>query len=152
MTQSRLFGVRIDPGVSIGHLITALPSLALVIWFLSGKVTTFDNTQTEMKTFKAEITAQVSALKIDMTAQNVALRADMIAQTTQLQVNTDKQFNMTRASIDNLPSMTERVGQLEKRVDKAERQLETVQSSGIETTANMNNLLRQLGAAQKIPR
>lgn len=76
------------------------------------------------------------------------LKNDMAAMKGELVQRMDQ----IRSDISNIPSMTERVSQLEKRVDRGERVLEVVQQSGIETATTLKNLLQQNAAAQRIQR
>lgn len=136
---------RVGPDVNMGQIITWVIIVIATSTIYMGKV---DTAQSDTKTLKTDL----AALEIKLTANIAATKIELVQQVTQLQLNNDKQFTLTRASIDNIPSMNERVSQLDKRADKMERVLEETRASGIETTANMNNLLRQMGAAQRIPR
>jgi hypothetical protein len=159
MTSQSRFGVRIDPGISLGHVVTMLPSLFLVIWFLSGKMSSVDSTQNDMKAaqtdikqLRVDVTAQLAAASTAATAQYTAFKTEMVAQMTQQQVNIDRQFSATRDTINNIPSMAERVSQLEKTLDWRGKQQDQDHSATVENTTNINNYLRDRAGSQKIQR
>lgn len=135
----------IENKITTGQLLIGAIILVSTATIYMGRV---DTNQSDTKTIKTDM----ASLKVELTAQSAALKVELMQQMTQMQINNDKQFAMTRASIDNIPSMNERVTQLERWRDKTDRVVEETRKEGIETTTNMNNLLRQLGAAQRVPR
>lgn len=149
MTSSqRRFGVRIDPGISIGHIIGAIPSLVLVIWFLSGKMSSVDNTQDQMKTFKIDLSSDWAAFKKD-----VGQRLDGI------QALQNDQFKILRSDIANIPEfqatlklVNQRLDRDEVRADVMSAHLDDVAGKGVQNSADIVGILRTVGAAQKIQR
>jgi len=153
--------LRYDAGLNLGHvltIVTIIGSVGVASGFISARTESNQkqmdqlrsDVTTKIDTIKSEMTSQIVALETGMTKQVVALRSDNATQMAQFQVNTEKQFTLTRNSIDNIPSMAERVSQLEKRAERVERLQDQDHAASIENTTNMNNLLRQLGAAQRI--
>jgi hypothetical protein len=147
---------RFDPGFSVGHLLTALPTMVALVWLAAGYAGKTDQNQKQMDQIRVDMVALMTALKSDMTAQVVGLRSDVAAQMAQLQVNNDKQFTIVRSDIANIPGMKERVDQLDKRVDQLDsrldaqsRRLEGIQTMGVQNSADIANFLRML-AANKI--
>lgn len=138
---------RFDPGVNLGHIITAVPSVILVVWFLSGKITTVDNTQSEMKTLKSEFGADMASFKLDVGRQFDAVR---------LQQN--DQFKILRSDIANIPEfqatlklVNQRLDRDEVRADVMSARLDDVAGKGVQNSADIVGILRTAGAAQKIP-
>lgn len=135
---------RFDPGFSFGHLIAAVPSIILAVWFVSGYAHQSDTNQKQLDEMRVNMTAQITTLKSDMTKEVTALRVDMVAQVAQLQLNSDRQFSMVRSDIANIPGMKERVDQLDKRVDQLERRMEPIQQTGIQNAADIANMRESL--------
>lgn len=154
MNLPRRMPFRIDPGISFGQLLTAVPMLITVVWLFSGYARQTDTNQKQLDQYRSDIAAQITGLKSDMTAQMVGMRADQVQQMAQMQLNTDKQFNALGVIIVNLPGMKERVDQLDKRMDQADsrfgaqsNRLEAVQAASIQNSADIINILRVLNVS-----
>lgn len=146
----------VEMKMNLGQIIVTAVVIISASTIYMGKVDTNQSAtqaaQTDIKQLRVDVTAQLSANRTDATAQYTAFKAEMIAQMTQQQVNIDRQFRETRDTINNIPSVTERVSQLERTAERLQKQQDQDHSASIENTTNMNNLLRQLGAAQKVTR
>lgn len=137
---------RFDPGISFGHIIAAIPSLVLVVWFLSGKITTVDNTQIEIKTFKTDIISDMTSFKVEM-----GRRMD------QIQVIQNDQFKILRSDIANIPEfqanlkvVNQRLDRGEVRADVTNSRLDEIAGTAVQNKADIVGILRSLGAAQRI--
>lgn len=156
MSGSSRMPFRFDPGLSLGHLLTALPTMVAVIWLAAGYAGKTDLNQQQMSQLRSDMTAQITGLKADMTQQVTGLRSDVSAQMASLQINNDKQFGIVRSDIANIPGMKERVDQLDKRVDQGDgrldaqsRRLESIQTMGIQNSSDIANILRMLASLPK---
>lgn len=159
---------RFDPGISLGHVLSALPTIVLAVWILSGNAKQTDANQKQLDQYhteaialseankkqqdqsRAEVTSQINNVKSDLLLKIADMRTEQANQIAQIQLNTNKQFDNLALIIANLPGMNVRVDQLEKRVDNVQRQQEQDHSAVIENTANINNIGRQVNILQKI--
>lgn len=132
----------------LGIVLTAAQSAIILVFFLSGKITTVDNLGSDTRTLKAD----VAALEVKMTAQSVATKVEVVQRMDQMQLSNEKQFSMIRSDTGGIPSAIERVNQLERRVDRDERTLEAVQAMTIETAATLKSALQKSAGEQRISR
>lgn len=134
---------RYDNAISTGQLLIAAPLFVSAILYFGNSSWQGGENQKQLDRMRVDMTAQITGLKSEVTAQVANLRIDVAAQVIGLQASNDKQFNMVRNDIANIPGMKERVDQLDKRMDQADRRLELIQQQSIQNSADIANMLRR---------
>lgn len=149
MSDSRKPHFRLDPGISLGHIISAAPTLVLAIWLLSGWATKTDSTASSMKEYQEGTTKQIANMRDSFSLDFKSFRSDVSVQINELKVNNEKQSSIIRADIAALPTIQAVLGEVTRRLDQADsradaqsRRLDAVQATGIQTQADITAILR----------